>query len=55
MKYHVEIDGTEFVFESDEEAMIFAQTAKKSCVSTRYNGEPVRVYIKIVADGEEED
>lgn len=55
MKYHVEIDGTKFVFENSEEAMIFAETAKKACVSRRYNGEPVRVYITIVADGEKED
>lgn len=55
MKYHVEIDGTKFIFESSEEAMIFAETAKKACVSKRYNGDPVRVYITIVADGEKED
>lgn len=55
MKYHVEIDGTKFIFESSEEAMIFAETAKKACVSKRYNGDPVRVYITIVADDEKED
>ena len=55
MKYHVEIDCTKFVFESSEEAMIFAETAKKACVSTRYNGDPVRVILEILADGEKED
>ena len=55
MKYHVEIDGTKFIFESSEAAMLFAETAKKACVSKRYNGDPVRVYITIVADGEKED
>lgn len=48
MEYIVTINYTKFSFDNSEEAMIFATTAKRACVSKRCNDDPVEVSIEIV-------
>lgn len=52
MEYIVTINYTKFSFDNSEEAMIFATTAKRACVSKRYSDDPVEVSIEIITKEE---